>query len=205
MSLPDYLARSFKLALAQPQLKWFGAWLVAVAEACVGPLDHEGDDRFALVEELGRPMRLGRWSELEVSDLDRCQAALREQNLERALEYFPHVFVGQAVMLKIAYEWVLRWLAFAPPEAVAPGNQTFEASFSEPEREVGQSILHIFTPQPESVSGPMTRLEERFPWLGQGYAQVVEGAHWAQLSKTSLTIVPPVWPAHKLCCMRMTS
>ncbi len=39
MSLPHYLARSFKLALAQPQLKWFGAWLVAVAEACVGPLD----------------------------------------------------------------------------------------------------------------------------------------------------------------------
>ncbi|GMU57513.1 MAG: hypothetical protein AMXMBFR33_66590 [Candidatus Xenobia bacterium] len=137
---------------------------------------YEGDDRVALVEELGRPMRLGRWSELEVSDLDRCQAALREQNLERALEYLPHVFVGQAVMLKIAYEWVLRWLAFAPPEAVAPGNQTFEASLSEPEREVGQSILHILTPQPESVSGPMTRLEERFPWLGQGYAQVVEGA-----------------------------
>jgi hypothetical protein len=39
MSLPDYLARSGRLALAQPQLKFLAAWLVAVAEACVGPMD----------------------------------------------------------------------------------------------------------------------------------------------------------------------
>lgn len=39
MSLPDYLRRSAELALAQPQWKWFGAWLVATLEAFSGPLD----------------------------------------------------------------------------------------------------------------------------------------------------------------------
>lgn len=39
MSLPDYLLRSAKLVVAQPQWKWFGAWLVATLEVCLGPLD----------------------------------------------------------------------------------------------------------------------------------------------------------------------
>lgn len=39
MSLLDYLLRSGRLALAQPQLKLLGAWLVAATEVCVGPLD----------------------------------------------------------------------------------------------------------------------------------------------------------------------
>lgn len=39
MSLLDYLRRSADLAVAQPHLKWLGAWLVATLEAFAGPLD----------------------------------------------------------------------------------------------------------------------------------------------------------------------
>lgn len=39
MTLPEYLKRNGELVAAQPHWKWFGAWLAAVLETCVGPLD----------------------------------------------------------------------------------------------------------------------------------------------------------------------
>lgn len=115
---------------------------------------------------------------MAAADLHRMQAALVERDLEQAHACVTGVFTNHDIMLTIAYEWVLRWLAFAAercPESVAPAAAVFGSSLSEDERAVAGQILALFEPQPEKP-GEKERFLQAFPWIGQNAEAVMQDA-----------------------------
>lgn len=70
---------------------------------------YEGPDRIEFSPRLGRPIRMGSWEQLSVSDRQRVLEALQQRNEERFAAYWSYLHFGMQLMAGMALEWGRAW------------------------------------------------------------------------------------------------
>lgn len=129
-----------------------------------------GPDRLEIIPALGRPLRVGSPAELAVSDAERVRQALRARNLEQLEAYWGYISFGHAIMLNIAYEWVLRWREFAGSEAADAGLHALEGA-------EGAELRELLACNETVEQLPETGLRHLLP-KAESVLECARQAHW---------------------------
>lgn len=138
---------------------------------------NQGADRIEFSPLLGRPIRQGSFVELSVSDRERVLEAIRARDPERLTAYWGYLNFGQQLMMMMAYEWVLRWVHEAGPEATARANQVFLATLCEPEG-YGHLLVDILDEDLSALADPATsQMAPNFPDAGRGL-EAAQAGNW---------------------------
>lgn len=134
---------------------------------------NQGADRIEFSPLLGRPIRQGSFAELSVSDRERVLQAIEARDLERLTAYWGYLNFGQQLMMTLAYEWALRWMQEAGPEATAQGHRVFREALGESET-IGEMVAELLE-EPEDLTvlaqPQNSRLVAHFPQTALDRAQ----------------------------------
>lgn len=135
---------------------------------------NQGPDRIEFSPLLGRPIRQGSFAELSVSDRERVLQALQARDLERTSSYWGYLNLGQQLMLTMAYEWALRWMLEAGPQASSQGHQVFLRS-EEPLAQVVAQLLEAGEDLAMLANPAQSRLAAYLPDASEGLQAAREG------------------------------
>ena len=110
---------------------------------------YEGPDRIEFSPLLGRPIRMGSWSELSVSDRQRVLQALEAEDVERFTAYWSYFHFGLQLMAGLALEWGRAWQAEIEEPAHQSALAAVRATAAEAERAVDSSAERLALPPTE--------------------------------------------------------